>query len=205
MQYKITKAIDALILAAVIEGGVSDEKLPASRELTNLRKSELMEAISAPCLHQIQEPAPVPAVPAAVAVPDALIADARRLAYVADQVRALEPKGSESDVYLTEAAHVFRACADRITALAATPAAAPVVLPEPVTWLIERSAFHVSPHGQDAESNEWLEEAHEPGEEGSFPVYTEQQVRALHGFTAFNQWLNYRLTPQPGAFLILGD
>ena len=21
---------------------------------------------------------------------------------------------------------------------------------------------------------------------------------ALHGFTAFNQWLNYRLTPQPG-------
>ena len=143
--------------------------------------------------------------PAAVAVPDALIADARRLAYVADQVRALEPKGSESDVYLTEAAHVFRACADRITALAATPAAAPVVLPEPVTWLIERSAFHVSPHGQDAESNEWLEEAHEPGEEGSFPVYTEQQVRALHGFTAFNQWLNYRLTPQPGAFLILGD
>ena len=54
-----------------------------------------------------------------------------------------------------------------------------VVLPEPVTWLIERSAFRVSPHGQDAESNEWLEEAHEPGEEGSFPVYTEQQVRAL--------------------------
>lgn len=54
-----------------------------------------------------------------------------------------------------------------------------LVLPEPVTWLIERSAFRVSPHGQDAESNEWLEEAHEPGEEGSFPVYTEQQVRAL--------------------------
>ena len=54
-----------------------------------------------------------------------------------------------------------------------------LVLPEPATWLIERSAFHVSPHGQDAESNEWLEEAHEPGEEGSFPVYTEQQVRAL--------------------------
>ena len=60
-----------------------------------------------------------------------------------------------------------------------TKAAAPVVLPEPVTWLIERSAFRVSPHGQDAESNEWLEEAHEPGEKGSFPVYTEQQVRAL--------------------------
>ena len=54
-----------------------------------------------------------------------------------------------------------------------------LVLPEPVTWLIERSAFRVAPHGQDAESNEWLEEAHEPGEEGSFPVYTEQQVRAL--------------------------
>ena len=41
-----------------------------------------------------------------------------------------------------------------------------LVLPEPVTWLIERSAFRVSPHGQDAESNEWLEEAHEPGQEG---------------------------------------
>ena len=41
-----------------------------------------------------------------------------------------------------------------------------VVLPEPFAWLIERSAFRVSPHGQDAESNEWLEEAHEPGQEG---------------------------------------
>ena len=57
--------------------------------------------------------------------------------------------------------------------------AAPVVLPEPVTWLVERSAFRVSPHGQDAESCEWLEEAHEPGEKGSFAVYTGPQVRAL--------------------------
>lgn len=54
-----------------------------------------------------------------------------------------------------------------------------VELPEPVTWLIERHAFSVSPHGQDAEGNSWLEEAHEPGEQGSFAVYTEQQVRAL--------------------------
>ena len=56
---------------------------------------------------------------------------------------------------------------------------APLTFPEPVTWLIERSAFRASPDGQDAESNEWLEEAHEPGETGSFPVYTEQQVRAM--------------------------
>lgn len=63
---------------------------------------------------------------------------------------------------------------------AARPApSAPVELPEPAAWLIERSAFRVSPHGQDAESNEWLEEAHKPGEEGSFRVYTEQQVREL--------------------------
>lgn len=54
-----------------------------------------------------------------------------------------------------------------------------VELPEPVTWLIERHAFSVSPHGQDAEGNSWLEEAHEPGEQGSFAVYTEQQVRTL--------------------------
>lgn len=65
------------------------------------------------------EPLRKQAAPAAVAVPDALIADARRLAYVADQIRALEPEGSESDVYLKEAAHVFRACADRITELEA--------------------------------------------------------------------------------------
>lgn len=57
--------------------------------------------------------------------------------------------------------------------------AAPVELPEPVTWLIERSAFRVSPHRQDAESNEWFEEAYGPGEQGSFRVYTEQQVREL--------------------------
>ena len=50
-------------------------------------------------------------------------------------------------------------------------------LPEPATWLIERGAFRVSSHGQDAESNEWLEEAHEPGEKGSFAVYTEQQLK----------------------------
>ena len=63
-----------------------------------------------------------PPAPTAVAVPDALAADARRLAYVADQVRALEAVGSDSDVFLTEAADVLRACANRIAALAAAPA-----------------------------------------------------------------------------------
>ena len=42
---------------------------------------------------------------------------------------------------------------------------------EPVTWLLRRSAFRASPDGQDAEGHEWLEEADEPGQEGSFPVY----------------------------------
>lgn len=46
-----------------------------------------------------------------------LRADAHRMAYVADQVRALEHKGSEADVYLTEAAQVFRDCAEVIAAL----------------------------------------------------------------------------------------
>ena len=62
---------------------------------------------------------------------------------------------------------------------ATTEQSSGVELPEPVAWLIERHAFSVSPHGQDAEGNSWLEEAHEPGEQGSFAVYTEQQVRAL--------------------------
>ena len=42
---------------------------------------------------------------------------------------------------------------------------------EPVTWLLRRSAFRASPDGQDAEGHEWLEEADEPGQESSFPVY----------------------------------
>lgn len=66
--------------------------------------------------------------------PTALTADARRLANVADQVRALEPKGSESDVYLTEASKVLRECADRMAQLealqAAPPAPAAVAVPE---------------------------------------------------------------------------
>ena len=62
---------------------------------------------------------------------------------------------------------------------AATEQPSGVELPEPVTWLIERHAFSVSPHGQDAEGHSWIEEAHGPGEQGSFAVYTEQQVRAL--------------------------
>ena len=48
---------------------------------------------------------------------------------------------------------------------------------EPVAWLICRSAFRVSPDGQDAEGHEWLEEADEPGMEGSFPVYTAPQAQ----------------------------
>lgn len=68
-----------------------------------------------------------PPAPEAVAVPGALVSDARRLAYVADQVRALEAEGSDSDVFLTEAAGVLRACAERIAALAAVPAPAQCV------------------------------------------------------------------------------
>ena len=48
-----------------------------------------------------------------------LVSDAGRLAYVADQIRALEPAGSESDVFLTEASQVLRSCAE---ALATTDA-----------------------------------------------------------------------------------
>ena len=75
--------------------------------------------------------------------------------------------------------YVYAECSWAAWQAARSAPAAPVKLPEPAAWLIERSAFRVSPHGQDAESNEWLEEAHEPGEEGSFRVYTEQQVREI--------------------------
>lgn len=64
-------------------------------------------------------------------------------------------------------------------------------LPEPATWLVVRGAFRASPDGQDAESNEWLEEAHEPREKGSFAVYTEQQLKgfadATHAMRAGEQ------------------
>ena len=48
-----------------------------------------------------------------------------------------------------------------------------------MAWLIERSAFTASPDGQNAEGYEWLEQAHEPGESGSFAVYTGAQVQAM--------------------------
>lgn len=57
MQDKITLAIDALASAAFVEGGVSPENTRAARDLTEQRKRELLAAIGAPCLHQIQEPA----------------------------------------------------------------------------------------------------------------------------------------------------
>lgn len=64
---------------------------------------------------------------------EALTAAASRLANVADQVRVLEPEGSESDVYLTEASKVLRKCAGRIAELealqAAPPAPAAVAVP----------------------------------------------------------------------------
>ena len=60
MTSKITAAVDALITAAFIEGGVSPEKVQQAHELTDQRKSELMAAIGAPCLHQIAEPAAAP-------------------------------------------------------------------------------------------------------------------------------------------------
>ncbi|WKL14221.1 hypothetical protein QYQ99_17595 [Comamonas testosteroni] len=56
MQDKITLAIDALASAAFVEGGVSPENTQAARDLTEQRKRELLAAIGAPCLHQIQEP-----------------------------------------------------------------------------------------------------------------------------------------------------
>ena len=56
MQDKIILAIDALASAAFIEGGVSPENTQAARDLTEQRKRELAQAISSPCLHQIQEP-----------------------------------------------------------------------------------------------------------------------------------------------------
>jgi hypothetical protein len=55
---------------------------------------------------------------------------------------------------------------------------------EPVAWLICRSAFRVSPDGQDAEGHEWLEEADEPGMEGSFPVYTAPQAQPADALDA---------------------
>ena len=52
-----------------------------------------------------------------------------------------------------------------------------IKLPEPVAHLIERHAFRASPHGQDAEGRDWLEVVDRP-EDGSFGVYTADQVRA---------------------------
>lgn len=46
---------------------------------------------------------------------------------------------------------------------------------EPVAWLIERHAFRVSPHGQDAEGHDWLEVTND-GEADAFPVYTAPQL-----------------------------
>jgi len=68
------------------------------------------------------------------AQPEALTAAASRLANVADQVRALEPEGGESDVYLAEASKVLRECAGRIAELEALQAAppAPAVVSAPV-------------------------------------------------------------------------
>ena len=48
---------------------------------------------------------------------------------------------------------------------------------EPVAWLIVRSAFRASPDGQDAEGNEWLEEAQSPEEPGAFAVFTAAQAQ----------------------------
>ena len=72
------------------------------------------------------------------------------------------------------------------------PAAQPQaeVQAEPVAWLIQRSAFHVSPHGQDAEGYEWLEVADEPGMEGSFPVYTAPQTQPADALDA-QRWRDH--------------
>lgn len=41
----------------------------------------------------------------------------------------------------------------------------------PVAYMAWRGAFRVSPHGQDAEGNEWLELVDGPDVKGAFPVY----------------------------------
>lgn len=50
---------------------------------------------------------------------------------------------------------------------------------KPVTHLIDRHAFSVSPHGQDAEGHSWLEEAHSPDEKGALAVYSSSQVMEM--------------------------
>lgn len=51
-------AFDALASAAFIEGGVSSEDTQATRDFTEQRKRELLQAVTTHRLHQIQEPAP---------------------------------------------------------------------------------------------------------------------------------------------------
>lgn len=65
---------------------------------------------------------------------------------------------------------------------APAPASQPVAVPagmEPVAHLIVRSAFRASQDGQDAEGNEWVEEAQSPEESGAFAVFTAAQVQAM--------------------------
>lgn len=149
MQDKINLAIDALASAAFIEGGVSPENTQAARDLTEQRKRELAQAISAPCLHQIQEPptktealahysqqailAMGEASAAAVAVPDEREAFEKwarsygTWVVERDDVQSIDI-ASYTDVTVVVAWHAWQARA----ALAATPAAAAqVVLPEP--------------------------------------------------------------------------
>lgn len=83
----------------------------------------------------------------------------QRLRNACDSVRA-------KSYPLSDLIPLMQQAADALDAAAlAQPVAA-----EPFAYLVERSAFRVSPHGQDAESNEWLEEA-KPDEPGAFPVY----------------------------------
>lgn len=61
----ITQAIDALVGAAFVEGGVSPGNTLAAHVLTEQRKRELIAAIGAQCLHQIAEPGKYPPLPEA--------------------------------------------------------------------------------------------------------------------------------------------
>ena len=91
--------------------------------------------------------------------------------------------GGERPAYCLMAA--YRTEADAVEALGALAATQAEVQAEPVAWLICRSAFRVSPDGQDAEGHEWLEEADEPGMEGSFPVYTAPQAQPADALDAW--------------------
>lgn len=64
---------------------------------------------------------------------------------------------------------------------------------EPVAYLVPRSAFRCSPHGQDAESHEWLEVTEDQSEKDAFPVFAApQQAPLTDEREAFTAWFDRR-------------